>query len=300
MASYYWIKLYHEILDDPKMGRMPAELFRRAIELFLVAGEYRHGGDLPAMTDIAWRLRADEGELAAQMVELEALAILCRNADGGWRVVHFAKRQAPSPAMERMSRSREKARAEYFQDKNIRYEDVTIRNTDTDKEEEKELKADGDGSALLEQGSEYSSFSGLTPQNSAHLRPLPMQRSSDIPEHSSIKLLKRRGLEEQAQRSTTCNPDDVLVKVFMERTGLPLFMGGEEKWAQALERMHAAGVDEEDLEQAIDECRTRGLTIASLASVVNPAIIAMSRRKAGRPEEDYRRYLKGEYGEFGR
>ena len=86
----------------------------------------------------------------------------------------------------------------------------------------------------------------------------------------------------------------------MERTGLPLYLGGEEKWAQALARMQQAGVEEEDLEQAIDECRTKGLTIASLASVVNPAIIARAKRKAGRPEEDYRRYLKGEYGEFGR
>ena len=44
----------------------------------------------------------------------------------------------------------------------------------------------------------------------------------------------------------------------------------------------------------------KGLTIASLASVVTPAIIARAKRKAGRPEEDYRRYLKGEYGDFGR
>jgi len=64
--------------------------------------------------------------------------------------------------------------------------------------------------------------------------------------------------------------------------------------------MKKAGVDEADLEQTIDKCRSNGLTIASLASLVNPAIIAMARRRAGRPEEDYRRYLKGEYGEFGR
>ena len=90
------------------------------------------------------------------------------------------------------------------------------------------------------------------------------------------------------------------MKLFVERTGLPLYLGGEEKWAKALARMQQAGVEEADLEQAIDECRTRGLTIASLASVVTPAIIARAKRKAGRPEEDYRRYLKGEYGEFGR
>ena len=94
--------------------------------------------------------------------------------------------------------------------------------------------------------------------------------------------------------------DEELVKLFIEKTGLPLYFGGEDKWARALERMQQAGVEAADLEQAIDECRTKGLTIASLASLTNPAIIARSRRLAGRPEEDYRRYLKGEYGEFGR
>ena len=49
-----------------------------------------------------------------------------------------------------------------------------------------------------------------------------------------------------------------LVKLFVERTGLPLYLGGEEKWAQALARMQQAGVEEADLEQAIDECRTQG------------------------------------------
>ena len=63
MASRYWIKLYHEILDDPKMGRLPDALFRRAIELFLIAGENGRDGGLPALADIAWRLRADEIEL---------------------------------------------------------------------------------------------------------------------------------------------------------------------------------------------------------------------------------------------
>jgi len=29
MGSPYWIKLYHEILNDPKMGRLPDRLWRR-------------------------------------------------------------------------------------------------------------------------------------------------------------------------------------------------------------------------------------------------------------------------------
>ena len=44
MASKYWIKLYYEILDDPKLGKLTDWLFRRAIELFLLAGENDNDG----------------------------------------------------------------------------------------------------------------------------------------------------------------------------------------------------------------------------------------------------------------
>jgi len=251
MASKYWIKLYHEILDDPKMGRLPDALFRRAIELFLIAGEVDREGGLPALADMAWRLREDEIDLLAQMEDLEALSILSRDAQSGWRVTHFAKRQAPSPAIERMRRSRESARVENFHNTDPCYEDVANRNTDTDTD--KEIEKDPEADAVDAPLAHFDSIQG-----------------------------------------------EGLVKLFVEKTGLPLFLGGEEKWARALKRMQEAGVGEADLEQSIDECRTKGLTIASLASLVNPAIIAMARRRAGRPEEDYRRYLKGEYGEFGR
>ena len=277
MASRYWIKLYHEILDDPKMGRLPDALFRRAIEFFLIAGENGRDGGLPALADMAWRLRADEIELLAQMEDLEALNILSRDAQGGWQVTHFAKRQAPSPAVERMRLSRESARVEHLRDKSTCCEDVAIRNIDTDIDidKEKDLKVDADGSALQGQGADV---------------PEPLRRPG-------ARAKGKVGLEEE---TSDLDSEDVLVKLFVERTGLPLYLGGEEKWAKALARMQQAGVEEGDLEQAIDECRNKGLTIASLASVVTPAIIARAKRKAGRPEEDYRRYLKGEYGDFGR
>ena len=322
MASRYWIKLYHEILDDPKMGRLPDALFRRAIEFFLMAGENGRDGGLPALADMAWRLHADEINLLAQMEDLEALNILSRDAQGGWRVTHFAKRQAPSPMSERVRQFRKEQRRAVFEADGDSNADVTIRYTDTDIDKEKEVEADG--SVLQEQDTDVpeplrhskvgacaptvdtraqqphaaearvlgarakgkrdtppahskypSSGSSMLP-NSGHLRPLPLQRSTGID-----------------------TENNGLVKLFVERTGLPLYLGGEEKWVQALARMQQAGVEEGDLEQAIDECRSKGLTIASLASVVTPAIIARAKRKAGRPEEDYRRYLKGEYGEFG-
>jgi hypothetical protein len=296
MTSKYWIKLYHEILDDPKMGRLPDALFRRTIELFLIAGDCNRAGKLPPLTDIAWRLRADEIELLTQMEDLEALNILSRSVDGSWRVAHFKERQEASPMAERVRRHRRAERSGEKPPYKASNDTVTDRYTDTD--------TDADGRGLQEQASEYPAFGGLTPQNSGHLRHLPPQMSTDIPTPQRLpgaRAMGIRDLEPEADADSGSGiRDDELVKLFVERTGLPLFMGGEDKWAQALERMKNAGVGAGDLEQAIDECRTKGLTIASLASLVNPAIIAKSRRRAGRPEEDYRRYLKGEYGEFGR
>ena len=61
MASRYWIKLYHEILDDPKMGRLTDRQYRRVIELFLMAGDCEMDGGLPALVDIDLRLRYPDG-----------------------------------------------------------------------------------------------------------------------------------------------------------------------------------------------------------------------------------------------
>jgi hypothetical protein len=278
MATKYWIKLYHEILDDPKMGRLPDALFRRTIKLFLIAGDFNRGGELPPLADMAWRLRADEPALYAQMEDLEALNILSRDADGGWRVVHFRERQEAAPIAERVRRHREAARNEEYTPSETCNADVTDRYTDTDADEESEKDLGADGSGLQAQAADIP-----TPQR------LPGARAM-----GSVDL------EFDAESGGSGMRADGLVKQFVEKTGIPLFTGGEDKWARALERMQQAGVGEADLEQAIDECRQKGLTIASLASVVNPAIIAMSRRRAGRPQEDHRRFLKGEYGEVGR
>ena len=107
MASKYWIKLYHEILHDKKMARLPDNLWRRCIELFLLAGEYDDDGQLPDTEDIAWELRLDESELLAELEQLETLGIVQRNvADmqrnvAGWLVKRFKDRQSAASSTER-------------------------------------------------------------------------------------------------------------------------------------------------------------------------------------------------------
>ena len=139
MGSYYWIKLYHEILDDPKMGLLPDRLWRRIIELFLMAGELDQEGELPPLCEMAWRLRIPEADLAADLEQIEALCIVHRT-DDTWIVTRFADRQARDSDAERQRRYRERkrktARYGHADDTSSVTDDVTdsvtTRNTDID------------------------------------------------------------------------------------------------------------------------------------------------------------------------
>jgi len=59
MATKFWIKLYVEILDDAKMGRLSNHLWRRAVEFFLLAGREGNDGALPPVEEMAWTLRLE-------------------------------------------------------------------------------------------------------------------------------------------------------------------------------------------------------------------------------------------------
>jgi len=109
MASKYWIKLYIEVLDDPKMGKMPDFLWRRAIELFLLAGENGNDGLLQPVPDMAWRLRVDEDRLRENLRALAESGVV-HETPAGWVVTHFGKRQAVETNAERQNRFRSHAR----------------------------------------------------------------------------------------------------------------------------------------------------------------------------------------------
>jgi len=85
-----WIKLYIEILDDPKMGRLQDWLWRRAIELFLLAGENGNDGLLQPVMDLAWRLRVSETELFQGLTKLEEAGLVYRQGER-WMMLSQSK-----------------------------------------------------------------------------------------------------------------------------------------------------------------------------------------------------------------
>ena len=99
----YWIKLYTEIVHDPKMGRLTDRQFRTCINLFAMAGNLDQEGALPPRDDIAWQLRMIHDELDADLQELEHVGII-ELRENGWYVRKWQERQsrAPSDAPERV------------------------------------------------------------------------------------------------------------------------------------------------------------------------------------------------------
>lgn len=127
MKSKYWLKLYHEILDDPKMCLLSDRLYRRTIETFLLAGDFDKDGELPELEYMAWRLRLTPEELETDLIELSKVDIVI-NQDEKWLVVKFEDRQKPVSDVERKQRQRERdKKASYYG-----HEDVTNRDGELD------------------------------------------------------------------------------------------------------------------------------------------------------------------------
>lgn len=138
-ATYYWIKLYYDLLDDYKVGNLPDSLKWRFIQCLLVAGETRAGGFLPRLEEMAYRLRPMNPEsLGADLTRLAqaGLAELKTDGDGDerWFVTNFEKRQKAKSNAERQKswRARRSDNEEVttpLQDNN---EPVTSRYLDSD------------------------------------------------------------------------------------------------------------------------------------------------------------------------
>jgi hypothetical protein len=108
MPAKYWIKLWVELLDDPKMGSLPHWLWRRFIEFCLVAGEVGRDGLLQPVPQLAWRLRMSEQECEEALRALSAIGVVAKEPDG-WIVVNYAKRQSPVSSTERVQEHRKYA-----------------------------------------------------------------------------------------------------------------------------------------------------------------------------------------------
>ena len=163
--SYEWIKFYIETLDDPKMGRLPDNLWRRFFECCLLAGDLAGsrdlGGRLPSLSDISWRLRIDEEILRSEFDQLVRVGLVDYSStnpvDEFWYVVNYVKRQSTMTAKERMRRKRARdKRSGVTPQLRDSYEPVTPRNIEERKIKNK-IRGEGEDLSDLSQESDQES-----------------------------------------------------------------------------------------------------------------------------------------------
>jgi len=165
MGAKFWIKLYHEILDDPKMGRMPDRLWRRTIELFLLAGELDQEGLLPSVHDMSWRLRVNDDALQDDLNLLISYGIVTVDNDV-FTVTKFAERQTAMTATERAARDRAAKKNAVYYGESDETRELSVRKAYADCNETRELsvrKANTDIDKIREEVEEDTDTEPLPP-----------------------------------------------------------------------------------------------------------------------------------------
>jgi hypothetical protein len=131
MTTFTWLKLYVEMLDDPKVGMMADWTFRRFIQFLLVARERNQNGLLGPVSELAWRLRSSEDDMLNALRTMSETGIVAETPDG-WKVVNFEKRQMALSPTERsrefQKRKRNDCKTERFTNEN---EDKTLESDDS-------------------------------------------------------------------------------------------------------------------------------------------------------------------------
>ena len=104
-----WVKLWLELLDDPKICTLSDELYRFVMELYMYAGEKVEEGKegyLPQdVAHWAWRLRRTEEDINEMIPKLINVGVL--RTDGELYYVHgWERRQSPQSDRQRKQAQR--------------------------------------------------------------------------------------------------------------------------------------------------------------------------------------------------
>lgn len=168
----YWLKLYTEILDDPKYYRLSDNAKLGMYELMMVAKKVGQDGHLPSVDDIEFYTRRTVSWWQPVIDELKAINFITDNTTG-LVIRKFEERQAAIPSDEKQRKYRE---AQHKKDYSG-YEPVTdaLRKVTESKSKSKsksteEEKEKNGATSLTQQMIE--SVIGIPPANSSDLKAL--------------------------------------------------------------------------------------------------------------------------------
>lgn len=103
-----WMRLYVEVLNDPKVQNLPDYLFKTWINLLLIARINNQRGKIPdSIKDLAFMLHFPEKKTIEHVDELARLGLIDDGIMHNWEVRQFESDQDPTNN-ERQKRYREK------------------------------------------------------------------------------------------------------------------------------------------------------------------------------------------------
>lgn len=89
-----WFRFYVEVLDDPKVQKLPPHLFKTWVNILCLASV--HDGVLPPVDDISFRLRISTHDVQQQIDEMIGLGLLDIRRDKRLEPHNWMKRQFAS------------------------------------------------------------------------------------------------------------------------------------------------------------------------------------------------------------
>lgn len=118
-----WFRFYDEALDDPKVQRLSATMFRHWVNILCLANREPNRGYLPPLEDVAFGLRVNERKAQQIIDTLVGAGLLTKNPDSTVEPHGWKQRQRVSDNVaERVAKHR------------ARNADVTLQETDSDNE----------------------------------------------------------------------------------------------------------------------------------------------------------------------
>ncbi|GIV86593.1 MAG: hypothetical protein KatS3mg054_0622 [Chloroflexus sp.] len=290
----YWVKLYTEILDDPKMGTLTDRQWRRVIELFLLAGKLcaDKSGILPETKQLAWMLRMPADELDKDLNELTSTGII-QKIETGWLVVNFKKRQEKSDVNERVRRYRSRQqRNEYYggyetQSQNNVTDNVTQmkRNVTSDSNADvtqmKRNVTSDSNADVTQMKRNVTQINRLTDNRLTDNRLTETESESETESETDVNNGDfSKNLAENSYFSESMKP---LIEAFCKSTGLYPPVGGgfiTKKWHDAMLELLNQKATPEEITATIQDMTERNYRIAGPWSIINGISVHRSKEHA--------------------
>lgn len=234
-----WFRFYSEALDDPKVQRLPGDLFKAWVNLLCLANDGTPRGTLPSIEDIGFRLRLTPAKTRAIVDDLVSRGLI--DADGETLQPHnWSDRQAKSDNVaERVQKHR--AKQQEAVTRNVTYPPDVTTQKKTRVDTETEIEEEGDktnGSALprvIVSDTPFAVYSAFLDETAApDFKPAPEWKKKQI--GIATRLLEQGYGDDKVRRCVR------FMKSQTWRTS-PFDLGGVEKYIGTWE---AAGMPEID------------------------------------------------------